>query len=258
MDTSRFPARARVSSSNLSYAPGEVAERLNAPVSKTGMGFSVHRGFESPPLRLSDESRHVSQVKSRLGRGALAYERAGRPKPPSWPPPWRHGGGTQANSRETGCSRPDNHTYRIAISRYDTIRRKRRRIAMRSSTLDLTAGERARRIRLHPDIPERISDPTDPRYGRDPAGGPNLPRGDATRRRPNRPGVRRAGQLTATCLQIPRSDVQPRREPRPHPRSVRMPGLRASRSGRGASSDRRQHAPDLLWRLRHLRHDRVD
>jgi hypothetical protein len=31
--------------------PGEVAERLNAPVSKTGMGVSVHRGFESPPLR---------------------------------------------------------------------------------------------------------------------------------------------------------------------------------------------------------------
>ena len=32
-------------------APGEVAERLNAPVSKTGMGGSVHRGFESLPLR---------------------------------------------------------------------------------------------------------------------------------------------------------------------------------------------------------------
>ena len=31
--------------------PGEVAERLNAPVSKTGMGGSVHRGFESLPLR---------------------------------------------------------------------------------------------------------------------------------------------------------------------------------------------------------------
>src|SRR5436305_1161741 len=31
---------------------GEVAERLNAPVSKTGMGGSVHRGFESLPLRL--------------------------------------------------------------------------------------------------------------------------------------------------------------------------------------------------------------
>jgi hypothetical protein len=30
---------------------GEVAERLNAPVSKTGMGGSVHRGFESLPLR---------------------------------------------------------------------------------------------------------------------------------------------------------------------------------------------------------------
>ena len=31
--------------------PGEVAERLNAPVSKTGMGGFVHRGFESLPLR---------------------------------------------------------------------------------------------------------------------------------------------------------------------------------------------------------------
>src|ERR1700693_2393461 len=31
--------------------PGEGAERLNAPVSKTGMGGSVHRGFESLPLR---------------------------------------------------------------------------------------------------------------------------------------------------------------------------------------------------------------
>jgi hypothetical protein len=28
-----------------------VAERLNAPVSKTGMGGFVHRGFESLPLR---------------------------------------------------------------------------------------------------------------------------------------------------------------------------------------------------------------
>jgi hypothetical protein len=28
-----------------------VAERLNAPVSKTGMGGYVHRGFESLPLR---------------------------------------------------------------------------------------------------------------------------------------------------------------------------------------------------------------
>src|SRR4029077_9017765 len=37
---------------NLSDRPtGEVAERLNAPVSKTGMGGSVHRGFESLPLR---------------------------------------------------------------------------------------------------------------------------------------------------------------------------------------------------------------
>ena len=31
---------------------GEVAERLNAAVSKTVMGGNFHRGFESPPLRL--------------------------------------------------------------------------------------------------------------------------------------------------------------------------------------------------------------
>ena len=35
----------------LSGTTGEVAERLNAPVSKTGMGGFVHRGFESLPLR---------------------------------------------------------------------------------------------------------------------------------------------------------------------------------------------------------------
>src|SRR5205085_788261 len=35
----------------------EVAEWLKAAVSKTVMGVSVHRGFESPPLRL-DASRH--------------------------------------------------------------------------------------------------------------------------------------------------------------------------------------------------------
>ena len=40
---------------------GEVAERLNAPVSKTGMGLSVHRGFESPPLRSSARFSSVSR-----------------------------------------------------------------------------------------------------------------------------------------------------------------------------------------------------
>ena len=30
---------------------GEVPERLNGPVSKTGVAFSGHREFESPPLR---------------------------------------------------------------------------------------------------------------------------------------------------------------------------------------------------------------
>jgi len=36
---------------------------------------------------------------------------------------------------------------------------------MRSPTLDPTAGERARRIRTHPQGPERISDPMDSRFG---------------------------------------------------------------------------------------------
>jgi hypothetical protein len=36
---------------------------------------------------------------------------------------------------------------------------------MRSPTLDLMAGERARRIRIHPDGPEPVSDPMDSRYG---------------------------------------------------------------------------------------------
>lgn len=36
---------------------------------------------------------------------------------------------------------------------------------MRSPALDPTAGERARRIREHPDTPPRISDPMDSRYG---------------------------------------------------------------------------------------------
>lgn len=36
---------------------------------------------------------------------------------------------------------------------------------MRSPALDPTAGERARRIRAHPDAPLRISDPMDSRYG---------------------------------------------------------------------------------------------
>jgi hypothetical protein len=36
---------------------------------------------------------------------------------------------------------------------------------MRSTTVDPMAGERARRIRIHPDGPEPISDPMDSRYG---------------------------------------------------------------------------------------------
>ena len=36
---------------------------------------------------------------------------------------------------------------------------------MRSPTLDLMAGERARRIQAHPEAPGRVSDPMDSRYG---------------------------------------------------------------------------------------------
>ena len=43
---------------------------------------------------------------------------------------------------------------------------------MRSALLDPTAGARARRIRAHPEAPERISDPMDSRYGETAENGP--------------------------------------------------------------------------------------
>lgn len=36
---------------------------------------------------------------------------------------------------------------------------------MRPQTSDPTAGKRARAIHAHPETPQRIQDPTDPRYG---------------------------------------------------------------------------------------------
>ncbi len=39
---------------------------------------------------------------------------------------------------------------------------------MRPPILDPTAGERARELRLNPDAPPQIPDPTDPDYGRVP------------------------------------------------------------------------------------------
>lgn len=36
---------------------------------------------------------------------------------------------------------------------------------MRQPRLDLMAGERARQIAAHPEVPPRIPDPTDPRCG---------------------------------------------------------------------------------------------
>jgi hypothetical protein len=43
---------------------------------------------------------------------------------------------------------------------------------MRSPSLDPTAGERARAMRLRPGAAHRITDPTDPRYGRLPLQAP--------------------------------------------------------------------------------------
>jgi hypothetical protein len=43
---------------------------------------------------------------------------------------------------------------------------------MRSPTLDPTAGERARALRLRPWVAHRITDPTDPRYGTVPPADP--------------------------------------------------------------------------------------
>lgn len=37
---------------------------------------------------------------------------------------------------------------------------------MRRPSLDPTAGERARARRLRPGVPDGVTDPTDPRYGR--------------------------------------------------------------------------------------------
>jgi hypothetical protein len=39
---------------------------------------------------------------------------------------------------------------------------------MRPPTEDALAGERARKIRANPGAPQRVSDPTDPRYGKVP------------------------------------------------------------------------------------------
>ncbi len=56
---------------------------------------------------------------------------------------------------------------------------------------DVMAGDRARRIRAHPDEPERVVDPTDPRYG--------TPEREQTRSAPARedPTDPRPGHLAA-------------------------------------------------------------
>src|SRR5436190_5514920 len=61
---------------------GEVAERLNAPVSKTGMGGSVHRGFESLPLRwLLASGLAASAAQPVREVGASAGDQSGRAHP---------------------------------------------------------------------------------------------------------------------------------------------------------------------------------
>ena len=47
--------------------PGEVAERLNAPVSKTGIRLSADREFESLPLRLRKYFVYILQSESDSG-----------------------------------------------------------------------------------------------------------------------------------------------------------------------------------------------
>ncbi len=76
-------ARSRLTPCRFAY-PGEVAERLNAPVSKTGMGGFVHRGFESLPLRcLRRNSRIHREFRPFAGRHAppLGWVNAGQPGP---------------------------------------------------------------------------------------------------------------------------------------------------------------------------------
>src|SRR5262245_9160257 len=61
---------------NLPFHPGQVPERLNGPVSKTGMGFLVHREFESHPVRFLvgksrlDKSLRAAEPSSPLRGGA--------------------------------------------------------------------------------------------------------------------------------------------------------------------------------------------
>jgi hypothetical protein len=62
---------------------------------------------------------------------------------------------------------------------------------MRSSTLDPTAGERARRIRGHPEGPERISDPMDSRFGEITPSISAFTAYPGRDRRSHRPGMRR-------------------------------------------------------------------
>ena len=69
---------------------------------------------------------------------------------------------------------------------------------MGSPTLDPTAGVRARRIRVHPEDPERVSDPMDARYGEFTPNAPTSTEFPAADRRPDRPQLRRERHVNLT------------------------------------------------------------
>ncbi len=79
---------------------------------------------------------------------------------------WRAAGRHVLEARTVAVGRCDRvHQFSI----YDIVIRylssNRKEDAMRAPTSDPTAGTRARMISAHPEVPQRISDPTDPRYG---------------------------------------------------------------------------------------------
>jgi hypothetical protein len=55
---------------NIHGCPGQVAEWLKAPVSKTGIPFTRYREFESLPVRF-DVILSILGAASRSGRGAI-------------------------------------------------------------------------------------------------------------------------------------------------------------------------------------------
>lgn len=68
----------------------------------------------------------------------------------------------------------------------------------RPQIMDPTAGERAREIRAHPADPQRITDPTDPRYGELLLADPRPSEADDLRS--HGPGMRRPGRSRPTFV----------------------------------------------------------